>query len=41
MLTPDALSDGGSTVIGIVTDGMDAVHNINTGDEIITIKRKK
>lgn len=40
MLTPDALSDGGSTVLGIVTDGMDAVHNINTGDEIISIKRK-
>ncbi len=41
MLTPDVLSDGVSTVIGIVTDGMDAVHNINTGDEIISIKRKK
>ncbi|MBQ5550815.1 MAG: peptidylprolyl isomerase, partial [Bacteroidales bacterium] len=41
MLTPDVFSDGGSTVIGIVTDGIDAVHNINTGDEIITIKRKK
>ncbi len=41
MLTPDVFSDGGSTVIGIVTDGIDAVHNINTGDEIISIKRKK
>jgi cyclophilin family peptidyl-prolyl cis-trans isomerase/HEAT repeat protein len=41
MLTPDVFSDGGSTVIGIVTDGIDAVHNINTGDEIISIRRKK
>ena len=40
MLTPDALSDGGSSVIGTVTDGMDVVHGINTGDEIISIKRK-
>lgn len=41
MLTPDALSDGNSTVIGIVTEGMDTVHEINTGDEIISISRKK
>ena len=41
MLMPDVLSDGGSSIIGIVTEGMEAVHNINTGDEIISIKRKK
>ena len=41
MLMPDVFSDGASTAIGIVTDGMDVVHNINTGDEIISIKRKK
>ncbi|MCR5453425.1 MAG: peptidylprolyl isomerase [Bacteroidales bacterium] len=41
MLTPDALSDGGSSVIGVVTDGIEVVHSINTGDEIITISRKK
>jgi cyclophilin family peptidyl-prolyl cis-trans isomerase len=41
MLAPDVLSDGGSSVIGIVTDGMDVVHSLNTGDEVITIKRKK
>lgn len=41
MLTPDVLSDGGSTVIGVVIDGMEVVHSLTTGDEIITIKRKK
>ena len=40
MLTPDALSDGGSSIIGIVTDGMPVVHSISTGDEIISVKRK-
>lgn len=41
MLIPDALSDGGSSVLGVITDGMEVVHSINTGDEIFSISRKK
>lgn len=41
MLTPAALLDGSASVIATVVDGMDIVHAINTGDEIISIKRKK
>ncbi len=40
MLVPDALSDGGASVLGTVTDGMEVVHSINTGDDIKSIRRK-
>jgi len=40
MLTSKSVLDGSSPVIATVVDGMDCVHSLNTGDGIITIKRK-
>lgn len=40
MLTPDVITDGSSSIIGVVTDGMEVVHSIATGDEITGIRRK-
>ncbi len=40
MLVPDATSDGNSSIIGVVTDGMEIVHSLCIGDEILSIKRK-
>lgn len=39
MLTPATLSDGTSTIIANVLEGMDYVHCLNTGDKIISVSR--
>lgn len=41
MLTSKSVFDGTSPVIATVTDGMDCVHSLNTGDNIISISRVK
>lgn len=41
MLTSKTVLDGTSSVIATVTDGMDCVHALNTGDNIISIRRLK
>jgi peptidyl-prolyl cis-trans isomerase B (cyclophilin B) len=41
MLTSKTILDGTSSVIATVTDGMDCVHALNTGDNIISIRRLK
>jgi cyclophilin family peptidyl-prolyl cis-trans isomerase len=41
MLTSKSVFDGTSPVIATVIDGMDCVHSLNTGDNIISITREK
>lgn len=39
MLTSKSVFDGSSPVVATVVDGMDCVHSLNTGDNIVSIRR--